>query len=102
VLADGRGGLLGMPQGELVVEIPEGARERPISLRVTVENGGLCRFDYSLDGSSFIAADTGDFQASMGRWIGAKVGLFAAASAAGGLGNADFAEVIVKILGSTD
>ena len=102
VLADGRGGLLGMPQGELVVEIPEGARERPISLRVTVENGGLCRFDYSLDGSSFIAADTGDFQASMGRWIGAKVGLFAAASAAGGLGNADFAEVIVKILSSTD
>ena len=46
-----------------------------IYLRVTVTNGAQCRFSYSLDGQKFLeAGDT--FQAEVGRWIGAKVGLF--------------------------
>jgi hypothetical protein len=43
--------------------------------RVQVTTGGKCQFSYSLDGSSFTA--TGDeFTAEVGRWKGAKVGLF--------------------------
>lgn len=43
--------------------------------RVKVNNGAKCQFSYSLDGQSF--TDAGDvFQAEVGRWIGAKVGLF--------------------------
>jgi beta-xylosidase len=96
VLADGRGGLLGLPQGETAVALPEGAADRPIRLRVSVREGGLCRFGFSVDGVAFTPADTEDFPASMGRWIGARVGLFAAASAAAGAGHADFAEVVVE------
>ncbi|MBD0367813.1 MAG: glycoside hydrolase 43 family protein, partial [Flavisolibacter sp.] len=44
-------------------------------LRVKVAEGAKCRFSYSLDGQNF--TDTGDeFIAEVGRWIGAKVGLF--------------------------
>ncbi len=49
--------------------------ERDIWLRVTVTRGALCRFSYSLDGSSFLPAGPG-FQARQGKWIGAKMGLF--------------------------
>jgi beta-xylosidase len=46
-----------------------------IYLRVKVSEGGKCRFSYSPDGQQFTEA--GDvFQAEVGRWIGAKVGLF--------------------------
>jgi beta-xylosidase-like protein len=43
-------------------------------LRVTV-NQGSCRFGYS-DGTKFVALGE-PFTARQGRWIGAKVGLFA-------------------------
>lgn len=44
-------------------------------LRVKVTNGAKCQFSYSLDGQKFV--DAGEmFQAEVGRWIGAKVGLF--------------------------
>ena len=44
-------------------------------LRVKVTNGAKCQFSYSLDGQKF--TDAGEqFQAEVGRWIGAKVGLF--------------------------
>ncbi len=44
-------------------------------LRVKVANGGKCQFSYSLDGAHF--TEVGDvFVAEVGRWIGAKVGLF--------------------------
>ncbi|GAB3882950.1 glycoside hydrolase family 43 protein [Spirosoma agri] len=47
----------------------------PVYLRVTVTNGAKCQFSYSLDGLSF--TKTGDeFQAEVGRWIGAKMGIF--------------------------
>ena len=44
--------------------------------RVKVTEGGLCRFSYSLDGKKFISAGK-EFKARQGKWIGAKVGLFA-------------------------
>lgn len=47
----------------------------PVYLRVAVTKGAKCQFSYSLDGQSF--TKTGDaFQAEVGRWIGAKLGLF--------------------------
>ena len=46
-----------------------------VYLRVKVQPGAKCRFAYSLDGNSFTEMDA-DFQAEVGRWIGAKVGLF--------------------------
>ncbi|MEZ0541927.1 glycoside hydrolase family 43 protein [Fibrella arboris] len=47
----------------------------PVYLRVQVTAGAKCQFSYSLDGLTF--TPTGDaFQAEVGRWIGAKMGLF--------------------------
>jgi len=49
--------------------------EKTIYLRVKVTNGARCRFSYSLDGKAF--TETGEeFQAEVGQWIGAKVGIF--------------------------
>ncbi|QCK13289.1 glycoside hydrolase family 43 protein [Mangrovivirga cuniculi] len=47
-----------------------------IYLRVTVIDGGKCQFSYSKNGKKFIDIDE-VFTARPGRWIGAKVGLFA-------------------------
>ena len=46
-----------------------------IYLRVEVDRGGICRFSYSLDGTKFVHAGN-QFNASPGRWKGAKLGLF--------------------------
>ena len=46
-----------------------------IYLRVEVDRGGICRFSYSLDGAKFVHAGN-QFNASPGRWKGAKLGLF--------------------------
>jgi beta-xylosidase len=44
-------------------------------LRVKITKGAKCNFSYSFDGNSF--TNTGEeFTAEVGRWIGAKVGLF--------------------------
>lgn len=43
--------------------------------RVKVDNGAVCRFSYSTDGTTFINAGT-PFTAQPGRWVGAKIGLF--------------------------
>jgi hypothetical protein len=40
-----------------------------------VEDGGQCRFSYSLNGKNFTDCPA-SFQARQGKWIGAKVGLF--------------------------
>jgi len=49
----------------------------PVHLRVEVADGGKCRFSYSMDGKAFTPlGDT--FTANVGRWVGAKAGLFAA------------------------
>lgn len=44
-------------------------------LRVLVRQEAVCTFSYSLDGKSFTQVGT-PFKATMGRWIGAKVGMF--------------------------
>ncbi len=44
-------------------------------LRVKVSIGAKCDFSYSLDGQTYVGAGT-QLQAEVGRWIGAKVGLF--------------------------
>ena len=46
-----------------------------IYLRVKVKKGGKCFFSYSLDGKNFINAGD-EFDATPGRWIGAKAGIF--------------------------
>ena len=49
-----------------------------IYLRVEVNNGGLCKFSYSDDEKRFTHIGK-EFIARKGKWIGAKVGLFASA-----------------------
>jgi beta-xylosidase len=47
-----------------------------VYLRVAVEAGAVCRFSYSTDGRTF--TEIGEpFKAREGKWIGAKIGLFA-------------------------
>jgi hypothetical protein len=50
-----------------------------IFLRVSVNKNGVCRFGYSLDGKDFIMFKE-DFIAKPGKWVGAKLGLFATCS----------------------
>jgi beta-xylosidase len=59
-------------------------------LRVKVSAGAVCRFSYSNGGADF--SPIGEpFTARPGRWIGAKVGLFAVRNAPGGeYGYADY------------
>ncbi|WP_374165805.1 glycoside hydrolase 43 family protein [Arcticibacter sp. MXS-1] len=45
-------------------------------LRVTVTSGAKCQFSYSSDGKKFTPAG-GVFTVTPGKWIGAKIGLFA-------------------------
>ncbi|HEX9972847.1 MAG TPA: glycoside hydrolase, partial [bacterium] len=61
-------------------------------LRAKVDNEALCHFFYSFDGKEFHQIGK-PFQAKPGRWIGAKVGLFAVrsdSSQAGGFADFDF------------
>ena len=52
-----------------------------VFLRVTVATDAKCRFAYSFDGKSFTTFGD-ELQATVSRWVGAKVGLFAAAAPA--------------------
>ncbi len=60
-----------------------------ISLRVTVTDGARCRFSYCADGGAFIPLGD-EFAAVAGRWVGAKVGVFADAVGNAAAGHADF------------
>jgi rhamnogalacturonyl hydrolase YesR/lysophospholipase L1-like esterase len=60
-------------------------KDAPPFLRVEVSPSAVCRFSTSDDGRTFKRAGT-PFVAEPGKWIGAKVGLFAAAKK----GHADF------------
>lgn len=75
VLAVRKEAVKGEPQQVILVP---GLTAGPVWLRVTVRDGGKCRFSYSRDGQGFTAVGEDDFTASVGRWVGAKVGLFAA------------------------
>ena len=46
-----------------------------IYFRITVQEGGICRFFYSSDGKDFQPFGE-QFSARQGRWIGAKTGMF--------------------------
>jgi beta-xylosidase len=61
-------------KGEVEKEIMK-LTEPAIYLRVSVMKEATCQFSYSIDGKNF--TNTGDlFKAEVGKWIGAKVGLF--------------------------
>jgi beta-xylosidase len=49
---------------------------KDIYFRVQVKQGGKCSFSYSFDNKKFIVVGE-EFTARQGKWIGAKVGLFA-------------------------
>jgi beta-xylosidase len=75
------------------VEIFADAAPGPVYLRVAVDAGARCLFSYSADGVNF-APLGGAFTASVDRWIGAKVGLFASAGlASGGYADIDWFRV---------
>jgi beta-xylosidase len=88
VLATCRDAAQGAPQEIMVAAA---GPELPPWLRVSVREGARCQFSYSADGENF--TDIGEvFTAAPGRWVGAKLGLFAScspATAATG-GHADF------------
>ncbi|WP_224994827.1 glycoside hydrolase 43 family protein [Cesiribacter sp. SM1] len=63
----------GTPEKEELLGKLEG---NEVYLRVKVDKGAKCQFSYSQDGSRYKAAGK-PFTAAVGRWIGAKVGIFA-------------------------
>jgi beta-xylosidase len=55
------------------------AESSTLYLKVSVSEGAVCKFSYSFDGKRF--KDLGqEFTAVPGKWIGAKVGLFASST----------------------
>ncbi len=63
----------GMPE---VTKQSVNLEDAEIWLKVKMEKGGMCQFSYSENGEGF--KNIGEpFQAVEGRWIGAKVGIFA-------------------------
>ncbi len=86
------------------IRADEGAREEIVAaampdgdsvrLRVSVQEGGLSQFFYSNADGPFTAVGE-PFQAREGKWVGAKVGLFARGASAEG-SYADFDEFIIQ------
>lgn len=54
----------------------------PFFLRIKVRDGGFCTFSYSVDGTNYESVGN-EFKARQGKWIGAKMGLFALNKKAG-------------------
>ncbi|MEI7024154.1 glycoside hydrolase family 43 protein [Paenibacillus sp. y28] len=71
-------------QRRIVVE--EG---QEVALRVVVQPGAVCVFQFSLDGHQYEEVALPAFEATVSKWVGAKVGLFAQAGSTPG-GFADF------------
>jgi len=68
---------LNAPQKMAEIQIPgEKMETAGIYLQVQVSKGAVCRFAFSADGKKFKTLGE-DFIAKPGKWIGAKVGLFA-------------------------
>ncbi|UCS92875.1 glycoside hydrolase 43 family protein [Echinicola marina] len=63
----------GKPEKETVIKKLSG---KSIQLRVEVKEGAICQFSYSENGKRFVEINE-EFTAVPGKWIGAKVGLFA-------------------------
>ncbi len=64
--------------GREIEEGSAGCTGDSLLLRVKVSPGAICQFSYSNDGKGFIPVGE-SFPASVGRWMGAKVGLFSIA-----------------------
>jgi len=60
-------------------DIADWPSNAPLWLRVEVKSGGLCYFSYSENAKDWQAV-TPYFAAGKGKWVGAKVGVFAAAN----------------------
>ena len=76
--------------GKEISESQQNLRAVTVVLRVKVSSGAVCNFSFSQDGQTFTPAGQ-LFTAREGRWVGAKVGLFALAqSGATNTGYADF------------
>lgn len=52
-----------------------------VVLRVDVHPGARCSFGYSLDGEHFVALNIPLFQATVSKWVGAKIGVYAKSDA---------------------
>jgi beta-xylosidase len=52
-----------------------------IVLRADVHTGAACSFGYSIDGEHFEALNVPLFQATVSKWVGAKIGIYAKADA---------------------
>ena len=89
VLAVRREAAMGEPE-ELIVAQP--TVELPRYFRVTVREGGQCHFSFSSDGKNFSPIGENSFTAAVGRWVGAKVGIFAT-GASGAFADFDSFEV---------
>ena len=101
VAADGNGRAeLQLIEGDTEKQGIAWRREAPdneVSLRVQVEPGAMCTFQYSFDGVHYESVEHPPFQATVSKWVGAKVGVFALAERAGG-GYADFDDFTVTKL----
>ena len=74
VAVTARGAIDGAPEQD-AASIPLG--RNIVYLRATVEGGAIVQFSYSHDNLAFSAIGS-PFTARPGRWVGAKIGLFAA------------------------
>ncbi len=63
----------GQPEEEKIITSVGTAA--PVYMRVVVSEGAQCQFSYSLDGQEYTQVGV-PFQAEVGRWIGAKMGIF--------------------------
>jgi len=61
---------------EEVFAAPLPRADAVVELRVSVDSGAVCRFSYRVGEGAFQAVP-GTFTAEAGRWVGAKVGVFA-------------------------
>lgn len=78
VLAIAREAARGRAQEELVVA---DAISGPVQLRAEVRPGGRVEWSYRTGGGGFMPVNGPAFTATVGRWVGAKVGVFAAGTA---------------------
>lgn len=69
------------------VTVLSNSHKGPVYLRMRVRDGGVATFSYSVDDVYFVDVAQ-PFTASMGRWVGAQMGLFSA-GAAGTVATAD-------------
>ncbi len=67
-----------------------------VSLRMQLGAGGQAVLLYSVDGKAFTMLPAG-FRATVGRWVGARIGLFSAAGDAASRGYAEFDDFQVEL-----